>query len=84
MGNTFRYLREVLMPWKETSVMEDRLRFVVRLLEGEGMSDVCREFGISRKTGCGERSIRERDRQSCDLRQRPGLTPVCFVNVRVK
>jgi len=39
------------MPWRETSVMEERLRFVARLLEGEGMSDVCREFGISRKTG---------------------------------
>ena len=31
--------------------MEERLRFVARLLEGEGMSDVCRLFGISRKTG---------------------------------
>lgn len=30
---------------------EERLRFVARLLEGEGMSDLCREFGISRKTG---------------------------------
>ncbi|WFU05256.1 IS481 family transposase (plasmid) [Rhizobium sp. CB3171] len=39
------------MPWRETSVMEERLRFVARLLEGEGMSDVCRAFGISRKTG---------------------------------
>lgn len=39
------------MPWRETSVMEERLRFVARLLEGEGMSEVCREFGISRKTG---------------------------------
>ncbi|MEY9626195.1 hypothetical protein ABIA27_001230 [Sinorhizobium fredii] len=39
------------MPWRETSVMEERLRFVVRLLEGEGMNDVCPEFGISRKTG---------------------------------
>ncbi|NNH58856.1 IS481 family transposase [Rhizobium laguerreae] len=39
------------MPWREISVMEERLRFVARLLEGEGMSDVCREFGISRKTG---------------------------------
>lgn len=39
------------MPWKESSVMEERLRFVARLLEGEKMSDVCREFGISRKTG---------------------------------
>lgn len=39
------------MPWRETSVMNARLRFVARLLEGESMSDVCRSFGISRKTG---------------------------------
>src|SRR5512134_251197 len=39
------------MPWKECSVMEERLRFIARLLEGEAMTDVCREFGISRKTG---------------------------------
>ncbi len=31
--------------------MEERLRFVARRLEGESMSDLCREFGISRKTG---------------------------------
>jgi len=39
------------MPWKESSVMDERLRFVARLLEGEPMSELCREFGISRKTG---------------------------------
>ena len=39
------------MPWKASSVMEERLRFVARLLDGETMTDVCREFGISRKTG---------------------------------
>ena len=39
------------MPWRECSVMEERLRFVARLLDGEGMSELCREFGISRKTG---------------------------------
>ena len=39
------------MPWKECSVVEERLRFVARLLDGETMTDVCREFGISRKTG---------------------------------
>jgi transposase InsO family protein len=39
------------MPWKESSVMDERLRFVARLLEGEAMSLLCREFGISRKTG---------------------------------
>jgi transposase InsO family protein len=39
------------MPWKECSVMDERLRFVAKLLDGESMSDVCRQFGISRKTG---------------------------------
>ena len=39
------------MPWKECSVVEERLRFVARLLDGEAMTELCREFGISRKTG---------------------------------
>jgi hypothetical protein len=45
------------MPWKECSVTDERLRFVAKLLEGETMTDACREFGISRKTGykiCGK------------------------------
>ena len=39
------------MPWKECHVMDERLRFVARLLEGEQMAPLCAEFGISRKTG---------------------------------
>ena len=39
------------MPWRECSVMDERVRFVGRLLDGEAMSEVCRAFGISRKTG---------------------------------
>ena len=39
------------MPWKARTAMEERVRFIARLLEEEGMSDVCRSFGISRKTG---------------------------------
>ena len=39
------------MPWMECSVMDERVRFVGRLLDGETMSDVCRSLGISRKTG---------------------------------
>jgi len=31
--------------------MDERLRFVARLLDGERMAALCREFGISRKTG---------------------------------
>ena len=39
------------MPWQECSKVDERLRFVARLLEGEKMTDLCREFDISRKTG---------------------------------
>jgi leucine-zipper of insertion element IS481 len=31
--------------------MDERLRLVARLLEGEKMAPLCAEFGISRKTG---------------------------------
>lgn len=31
--------------------MDERLRFVARLLDGEQMSALCKEFGISRPTG---------------------------------
>src|SRR5260370_27353758 len=47
------------MPWKASAVMEKRLRLVARVLDGEAMTDVCREFGISRKTGY---KIFDRDR----------------------
>ena len=39
------------MPWKECKPMDERLRFIARLLEGEKMAPLCREFGISRPTG---------------------------------
>ena len=39
------------MPWKECHVMDERVRFVARLLDGEKMAGLCDEFGISRKTG---------------------------------
>jgi transposase InsO family protein len=39
------------MPWKETDKVNERMQFISRLESGERMSDLCREFGISRKTG---------------------------------
>jgi len=39
------------MPWRVTEVSNERMRFVVRLEAGERMTDLCHEFGISRKTG---------------------------------
>jgi putative transposase len=52
--------------------MDERLRFVARLLEGERMSELCREFDISRKTGykiftrykdCGLEGLTDRSRR---------------------
>ena len=40
------------MVWKETCVMDERMCFVAAHLEGRGtISALCRQFGISRKTG---------------------------------
>lgn len=60
------------MPWKECNRMDERLKFVARLLDGEKMTKVCREFGISRKTGykifnryknCGLEGLQDRSRR---------------------
>ncbi len=60
------------MPWKECHIVEERLRFIARLLDGEKMAGLCREFGISRKTGykiytrykdCGIDGLTDRSRR---------------------
>ena len=60
------------MPWRECCKMDERLRFVARLLEGEQMAVLCREFEISRKTGykiftrykdCGVEGLSDRSRR---------------------
>jgi hypothetical protein len=52
--------------------MDERLRFVARLLEGEKMAPMCAAFGISRKTGykifdryktCGLQALADRSRR---------------------
>jgi putative transposase len=52
--------------------MDERLKFVARLLEGEKMAPLCAEFGISRKTGykiferykdCGVAAFSDRSRR---------------------
>ncbi|TIU56357.1 MAG: helix-turn-helix domain-containing protein, partial [Mesorhizobium sp.] len=40
------------MVWRETGIMDERLRFVVDCLaDEETMSELCAAYGISRKTG---------------------------------
>ncbi len=60
------------MPWKECQIVQERLRFIARLLDGEKMAGLCREFGISRKTGykiynrykdCGIDGLTDRSRR---------------------
>jgi len=52
--------------------MDERLKFIARLLDGEKMAPVCREFGISRVTGykifnrykeCGLDALNDRSRR---------------------
>ena len=41
-----------MLPWKETSVESERLQFIERHSAGEEtVAELCRKFGISRKTG---------------------------------
>jgi putative transposase len=39
------------MPWKVCKPMDERPKFIARLLDGETMAVACRDFGICRKTG---------------------------------
>lgn len=39
------------MPWKESHHTMERALFIQRILDGERITDLCKEFGISRKTG---------------------------------
>jgi len=64
------------MPWKECQKMDEKLRFVSRHLEGESISSLCREFGISRVTGhkivdryrqSGLEAFTDRSRRPCRL-----------------
>jgi len=69
------------MPWKESSVVEERLLFVARVLDGEPLTELCREFGISRsrnqqeryKGGARTASYNRPDRGTLSL---PGLTGI--------
>lgn len=39
------------MPWKSSSPVDQRTEFMNRIMRGERVTDLCREYGISRKTG---------------------------------
>jgi putative transposase len=60
------------VPWKECHIMDERVKFIARILDGEKMSRLCEEFSISRKTGykllkryhdCGVDGLTDRSRR---------------------
>jgi hypothetical protein len=60
------------MPWQECHKVDERLRFVARVLDREKVAVLCREFEISRKIGykifsrykdCGVEGLTDRSRR---------------------
>ena len=39
------------MGWKESTIMDEKLKFIARYLEGETITDLSKEYGVSRTTG---------------------------------
>jgi putative transposase len=72
--------------------MDEKLRFVARLLEGEKMAPLCREFNISRKTGykilsrykdCGIEGLTDRSRRPYrQANQLPFQVETLIVNLK--
>jgi transposase InsO family protein len=70
------------MPWRESEVMEERARFVVEYESGEwNMAELCRHYGIARKTGykilarweeCGAGGLKDQSRRP---HRHPNQTP---------
>lgn len=77
------------MPWKETSVMNVRTEFVLRVFESKvPFNDLCKEFGISRKTGYkwrerfleqGLEGLSDQSRRPVSCPQQLGENSVCKI-----
>jgi hypothetical protein len=74
--------------------MDERVRFVGRLLDGEKMAALCREFAISRKTGykifdrykeSGLEALTDRSRRPWRYGNQlpPQVEAACYLCVRV-
>lgn len=66
------------MPWTESRVVDQRTEFVLRAIQHrEPFGELCREFGISRKTGYKwkERCLREGLERMADRSRRPATSP---------
>ena len=84
------------MPWKMLNVMEQRTRFIVLSKQGlKSLSQLCADFGISRKTGYKwirraekdglEQGIKEKSRRPKNItRKVPEVVETAFVGLRKK
>lgn len=65
------------MPWKASTPVDLRTEFIMRLGRGERLTDLCREYGIARKTGEKfKRRFREHGLAGLQDRSRaPGVIP---------
>jgi len=66
------------MPWKESNVVNVRTEFVLRVFEAKvAFGELCREYGISRKTGYKwkQRFLDQGIEGLCDQSRRPAKSP---------
>src|SRR5580765_6408392 len=65
------------MPWKQVAVMNQREEFVLRAMKSSNFRELCREYGISAKTGYKwkERFIRQGLEGFGELSRRPKSSP---------
>lgn len=62
------------MPWESKTVEEMRKEFVTAAKESCNFSSLCREFGISRKTGYKWLERAENGEELCDKSRKPSVT----------
>lgn len=65
------------MPWKTRSHLDERMHFISRAQSGEKVTDLCKEFGISRKTAYKfmDRYKRHGPKGLHDVSRRPHHSP---------
>jgi len=68
------------MPWKECSVMDERLQFVARRLAGEPMAELCREFRYLPQDRLQDLRSLPGMRHSGVYRQKPASLPLRAIN----
>jgi transposase InsO family protein len=65
------------VPWESRTPVDLRIEFMNRIMQGERVSDLCREYGISRKTGVKfkQRFIRMGEAGLLDQSRAPKVIP---------